>query len=264
VAARRRALRPIVTSAAVGALAFMVAAPVPWPPVTTVTVLDVGEGDAILIQDPGGGVALLDGGRDPVLLARRLRAHGVDRVDLLVVSHGDADHAGGLVDLPARMPVGRVWYPGHGVTGPQVDALLAAAGDRGVPVEQVVAGRRVVLGDTAIDVLGPARRYAADNDGSVVLRVQGRAGSILLPGDIEAVAQQDLGRVPVDVIVVPHHGSATTDPGWLAATVPGVAIISVGPNSYGHPHPDIVGLLDDLGVTVLRTDEAGDVAVPLG
>jgi competence protein ComEC len=264
VAAGRRRLRPLVVAGAAGAVLFAVAVSAPWPGVTTVTVLDVGEGDAILVQDPGGGVVLVDGGRDPLVLGRRLRAHGIDRIDLLVVTHGDADHAGGLVGLPARVRVGRVGYPRYAVTGPQIDDLLAAAADAGTPVEEVGAGRRVRIGATTVEVLGPGRRYAADNDGSVVLVVAGPAGSMLLPGDVEAVAQRDLGLPAVDAMVVPHHGSGTTDPGWLAEMAPPVAVISVGPNGYGHPDPGIVALLEGLGVTVLRTDLAGDVAVRLG
>jgi competence protein ComEC len=111
--------------------------------------------------------------------------------------------------------------------------------------------------------LGPRRRYATDNDGSVVLWVEAAGRSILLPGDAGAVAQGELPAVRPDVLLVPHHGSASSAPDWIERTVGEVAVVSVGENTYGHPAPEIMGLLDLLGVEVRLTMVEGDVSIPL-
>lgn len=237
--------------------------PSPWPDQPTATILDVGQGDAILLQDPSGASLLVDGGSDPGVLDAALRRHGVRSVNLVVVTHGDTDHVGGLVELVASGRAGLVWMgTSANVVGPLGD-LLEAAGAVGTPVRAVGVGTLAQLGDFSIKVLGPARRYKSDNDGSVVLLVQaGR--SLLLPGDAEATAQAEMEPVRADVLVVPHHGSATTDLTWLEATVQGEAVLSYGENRYGHPHPDVVSLLDALGVATRHTAIDGDVVIPLG
>jgi competence protein ComEC len=120
------------------------------------------------------------------------------------------------------------------------------------------------LGEFEIQVVGPQRRYADGNDGSVVLLVRAGGRSVVLPGDIGATAQHELPTLQPDVLLVPHHGAATTDLGWLAETVGSVAVVSVGENTYGHPDPAVVETLGDSGATVLITEELGDISLPLG
>ena len=111
-----------------------------------------------------------------------------------------------------------------------------------------------------IEPLGPQRRYDGDNDGSIVLWIAaGR--SMLLAGDAEAVAQRELPGLSPDVLLVPHHGSATTDAKWLAETVGETAVISVGANRFGHPAPEIMLILEQASAQVLVTAEHGDVSL---
>ena len=118
------------------------------------------------------------------------------------------------------------------------------------------------LGTIGIEVLGPRRRYLTRNDVSIVLWVE--AGlTLLLPGDIEAIAQRELPVLLPDILLVPHHGSASTDRGWLEATVGDVAVISVGPSTYGHPAPEIRSTLTASGAKVRVTMEDGDVSLEL-
>lgn len=257
-----RRLRPVVTLAAALALAAVTLAPAISPSGATVTVLDVGQGDAILVRSQGR-VALIDGGPDPVVLADRLRGQGVGRIDLLVVTHGDDDHAGGLDGFIADHGVGRVWVPRYGEQGQLVGRLVAAATAAGVAVEEIDAGSpEYTLGLITIEPVGPLRRYAAANDGSIVLWVEaGR--SMLLGGDIEAIAQTELPAFRPDVLLVPHHGSASTDALWLADTVGEMAVVSVGENRYGHPTPKIMTILEESGAEVLVTADEGDVTVKL-
>lgn len=253
-----RSIRPIV--AGVGIVVAAVAVPWThqWPRVPTLTVLDVGQGDAILIQAPDGSTLLVDGGSDPRVLDRALRRNGVRSVDTVVVSHDDLDHAGGLTELVAGRRVGKL-VVSRFVSDSELVAVATASGTL---VERVEAGDRIGVGVTTVVVLSPSRRYASDNDGSIVLFVHSDV-SVLLPGDAEAIALRELPPVSPDVMVVPHHGSGTTDLRWLDRTLGSVAILSYGPNRYGHPHPDVVASLVAAGVIVHRTDEVGDVTVEL-
>lgn len=251
--------RPVALAVGGLLLATVVGISPSWPNGPVVTVLDVGQGDAILIQDVGGSSLLFDGGSDPTVLERALRRNGVGRVQTVVVSHGDADHVGGLGDL---------------IAGAKADLLIVSefvhddlpivsvANDAGVHVATVAAGDRLAVGDIPIRVLSPQRRFQSDNDGSVVLLIES-AVSVLLPGDAEAIALAELPEVQPDVLVVPHHGSSSTDVSWLASTRAPTAILSYGPNRYGHPHPDILATLDSMGATVLHTANEGDVRIPL-
>lgn len=250
-------LRPLIAS--VGLILVLVAAPWvhPWPSVPTLVALDVGQGDAVLIQDPSGASLLMDGGSDPRVLDAALRRHGVRTLDTVVVSHSDLDHSGGLTELIAE---GRIRTLVVSAFVSDTD-LVDAAEHAGVRVDHVRTGDRITVGSVLIEVLSPNRRFATDNDGSVVLFLHGDT-TVLLPGDIERIGQHTLPSIHPDVMVVPHHGSATTDLNWLEDTVGPTAILSYGPNTYGHPHPTITALLDALGVQVLRT-ETGDVTIPL-
>jgi competence protein ComEC len=120
------------------------------------------------------------------------------------------------------------------------------------------------VGAFSLEVMGPVRRYASSNDGSIVLWVAAGDRTLLLPGDVEALAQADLGPLRADVMKVPHQGAATSDLRWLADSAPQVAVISVGPNRFGHPATEVVAVLQAAGAEVRRTDREGDVVVKLG
>jgi competence protein ComEC len=125
-------------------------------------------------------------------------------------------------------------------------------------------GDQYRLGDLNLTVEGPIRRYASPNDQSIVVTVAGPTRSMLLAGDIETVAQSELGHLRADVLKVPHQGAATSDPEWLRRVNADLAIISVGPNDFGHPSEGVIAALEESGAIVVRTDVAGDVLVPLG
>lgn len=259
---RIRTLRPAI---ALGTVGVLVAAqwPIGPPSVPVVTFLDVGQGDAILLRDPTGATALVDGGRDPLVLRSALQRQGVRRLDLLVVTHGDADHVGGLVGIEDALDVGALWYPDGQSLGDILPGVIEAAQRRGTSVIAAAAGHRGMVGGIAIEVLGPRRRFASENDGSIVLWVMGGGGTALLTGDVEAVGQAELPPVRPDILQVPHHGSATTDIDWLVATVGELAVVSVGPNTYGHPDPEVMAALDAGGTAIHTTQGDGDVTVRL-
>ena len=258
-----RPLRPVMAVVAALSMAWVTLGAGTTPAGPAVVVLDVGQGDAVLVRSLGS-VALIDGGRDPLVLSQKLRSHGVGRIDLLVVTHGDIDHVGGLEGVFATHGVGRLWVPAYGIAGPVLAQLVAEAVDAGIRVDQVDAGTRPLrIGEVVLRPLGPTRRFAGDNDGSIVLTASARR-TMLLAGDAEAVAQGELPPLRPDVLLVPHHGSATTDVRWLMEALGETAVLSVGPNPYGHPAPEIVATLEEAGVEVLVTAEVGDIVIELG
>ena len=228
-----------------------------------VVFLDVGQGDASLILASDGSTVLVDAGPEPPLIAAALRSYGVNRIDLLVLTHPHEDHIGGLVGLVGRIHITRVWAWGSAHSGDSWELVSEQLARDRVPVEVPVVGTIAIYGDVSIEVLGPLRRYAGANDQSVVLMVSAGPTTVLMTGDIEESAQADLGRITADVLKVPHHGGATSSLSWLAAVEPRLAVVSVGENDYGHPAPEVLEILNSIGAVVVRTDQAGDVAVPL-
>jgi competence protein ComEC len=255
-------LRPLVALGGVLAVGAATILPAHLPARPEVVFLDVGQGDATLLWGPSGEVVLVDGGPDPAVLRRALLGRGVRRIDLLVASHDHADHLAGLEGITEWAAVGRVWHADQGAEA--LAALVVEMRAAGVPVEVPGPGWEAAIGAFRIDVLGPVRSYASSNDGSLVLRVSAGGAIVLLPGDVEAIAQADLGPVAADVVKVPHQGAVTSDPLWLAACGPGVAVISVGPNDFGHPAPEVIAALEAAGAVVRRTDLEGDVVIALG
>lgn len=217
-----------------------------------VTVLDVGQGDAILIRTPRGHDVLVDGGPGRAVLrglGEAMPWH--DRtIDYVVLTHPQADHLNGLVDVLDRFEVRHVLSgPGRGDVF-EMDVWDDAVTRSGASRAVAHAGQTLPLDDgIEIDVLAPDAVMAGDenlNNTGVVLRVSWRDVHILLTADIEAEAEAELLRSGADiragVLKVAHHGSRTSStPAFLAAVRPAVAVISVGEgNRYGHPAPDVV------------------------
>lgn len=263
-----------------------------------VTFLDVGQGDAAVIELPDGAVWLVDAGGAPgaagddaaalraaarpgEIVARFLRTRRIARVDVAVISHPHPDHYLGLLALAGAVPIGELWMAADdaaeaGAMAP-VLAWLEAAGTR------VVHPRlgATALGDVTVRVLAPvydpgdgARPVAtADpvrsvNDDSLVIAVERAGRRVLFTGDIEDEGEAELtGRggagLASDVVKVPHHGSPTSSTAALvAATRPALAVVSLGRgNRFGFPGPAVVARWQAAGTRILRTDEVGAITV---
>ena len=227
-----------------------------------VTVLDVGQGVAVLVEDRGQTVLIDTGSPDGVVVSA-LPAR-IGRLDAVVLSHSDADHAGGLATLLERVGVGVL------LAGERTLADLAsesAALPSGSPLD---IGDQLRLSErTTIEVLSPpvataGRVHQSDNNGSLVLLVTIGDRRILVTADIEQPAEQWLvesGRdLSADVLLVPHHGSkSSSSPAFIAAVDPLVAVIPVGGNAYGHPAEEVLARYS--GVSLYRTDEDGSVVL---
>lgn len=252
-----------------------------------VTFIDVGQGDATLIDLPDGRSMLIDAGGNPAggpdpgerallpLLVARRRA----RIDLAVLTHPHPDHYGGLRALLPQVPVAEVWDSGQADAEADVDGtaaeaagLLRALRARGTKVRgpEHLCGRPRYAGAARIEVLWPCPRHDPGldpNDNSLVLRVSLGARSVLLAGDAEAHAEQALlargASLRADVLKVGHHGSRTsTTPAFLAAVAPKVAVVSAGAsNRFGHPHPEVIERLRRSQATPIVLSEDGGTVV---
>jgi len=240
------------------------------PPRLTIVFFDVGQGDAALIRSPGGATILIDGGPDPDLVAAKLAALGVRRVDLMVATHAHADHVGGLPTVLARFPVALVIDPGCLGDSPFYADFLRTVRSASVPFRHPSAGTVLRIGDVRLDVLGPEACYhgtASDpNNDSMVLRMTDGPASAMFSGDAEQPSQTELlerhaGMLLALVFKVSHHGGATSLDQFLLAVHARVAVVSVGPNRYGHPVPAVLRKLAEDGMRVFRTDRAGDITI---
>jgi len=249
-----------------------------------VIVLDVGQGDSILLEGDRGGRILVDGGPDPNLLMTDLDRYipaWDRRLDAIVLTHPHDDHVSGLVAVVARYQVGRAFESGWPADTPAYRAWKAALEVRGLQPERLKTGDTMTLDDAVLHVLWPddgtirprfldqtAASNRQANDASIVLLGEYEGRRFLLTGDAEDDVDPILlgrGLPAVDVLKVAHHGSATaSSDAFLAAVRPAVAVISVGANNtYGHPNGGTVGRLRDHSSRVVRTDQEGTVEVTL-
>ncbi len=245
-----------------------------------VIVLDVGQGDAILVRTPHDGRILVDAGPDPdrLLVALDARLPPWDRrIDLVILTHPHEDHVAGLPLLLERYRVGRVADPGMPGAGPGWAALLPALRQHGLARTLLVAGDRLQLDGLQLAVLWPdASRVPASssplgrtvNDASIVLLGTFGRRHVLLAADAEDDVDPELvarGLPALDLLKVAHHGSRTaTSQPLLAALRPGIAVVSVGArNDYGHPASATLERIRAAGATVYRTDRNGAVDVAL-
>lgn len=226
---------------------------------------DVGQGDAVLIRS-AQRIALVDTGPDPAPLRQCLELFGVQRIDLLVLTHFDLDHRGGVPAVAGRV--------GHVIHGPVPDAAgaqslhtLERGGARLTEVSEGVVG---TLGDARWRVLWPPPLGATStaftgNDASVILEISG--GGVprtLLLGDLSASPQIPLASRlagAYDVVKVAHHGSADQYPRIYEVVGARLALLTVGENTYGHPRKETLDILADTGTRVARTDHSGAIAV---
>jgi competence protein ComEC len=228
-----------------------------------ISVLDIGQGDEILLQPARASAVLVDGGPPGDGLASKLGAAGVARLGAAVVTHDQSDHAGGIRELLGTMPVDRLAYA---VLGRPTLAAARAAG--AVPL-RLARGSELRSGRLRLDVLWPPRELLGEpipgddpNRLALVMLARWHRFRMLLTADAEAESTP-IEPGPIDVLKVAHHGSDDAGLGGLLdRTRPKLAVISVGAdNPFGHPTPGTLATLAAHGVPVLRTDEDGTIAL---
>lgn len=239
----------------------------------SVSFLDVGQGDAILIETPDGVDVLIDGGPDGSVLRGLASELGAfDRtIDMVVATHPDADHVGGLADVLVRYEVNALLMTEHAGGGTAADAFRHSVGDEGADLIYARSGQEFALGSTtALRVLFPTNDPSdmQTNASSIVLELTYGDVEMLLMGDAPAGVEAYLvategSTLQSDVLKVGHHGSDTSSSDvFLAVAAPDYAVISAGrDNRYGHPHPDVVARLEHAGVAILSTAESGTITL---
>lgn len=246
---------------------------------------DVGQGDGTLIQQ-GFRQALIDGGQ-PGRALRCLEKFMpfFDRtIDVVVVSHPQLDHFGGLEDVFKRYDVTSFVYNGVAGTSTEWQALSAAVKTEGARVKNLGAGEEFKMGDVSFTVVWPRSGSVPQatgltpravlgvqdtrdpNETSLVLQVTYAAFDALLTGDIESEQEQEIKKEiepnSIEVLKVPHHGSKySSSQSFLEAVRPALAVIQVGKNSYGHPTKEAIERLESVGARVLRNDQDGDIVI---
>jgi len=244
------------------------------------TMFDVGQGEAMLLETPSGERMLIDAGGAPFgggvdigqrVLAPALWSRGVRSLSRVLVTHGDPDHIGGAPAIVDDFHPASVWEGIRVPVHPPSLALADQIARHGIAMTALRAGQDVSTGDVRIRVLHPPapdwERRRVRNDDSVVLEVLYGDVAMLLTGDIGAEIERDviplLTPARVRILKVAHHGSRTsTSQQLLDAWRPTLALISCGRgNRFGHPAPDVTQRLTAIGATVLRTDRDGQIIV---
>lgn len=256
---------------------LLLATPAPPPEgMARIVVLDVGQGLAVVVRTHRHALVYDTGPRwhdaadaGSRIVAPYLRHEGIGRVDTLVVSHQDLDHAGGAASLLRAVPVGRL------VSSLSGDHPLVE-GRAGAPAARCADGMRWEWDGVTFEVLHPTPAFYADrraktNDLSCVIAVSAGGARVLVAGDIEARSESRLlhearDGLPADVLVVPHHGSRTSStPAFVAAVDPAIAVFTPGyRNRYGHPRADVVARYATRGAAILRTDRDGAISFDAG
>ena len=244
-----------------------------WPPPGWSAVgCEVGQGDGFVVATGSPGEAVvIDTGPEPSVMDRCLDRLRVERVPLLILTHLHADHVDGLAGVLDGRTVGALGVgPGRQPSAAWTTVLRHAA-DADIPVSNLVLGSRLAIGRLTVTVLGPdaarVSSFLGPNDESVVVMIETGSARMLFTGDIEDAGQRALvtsgADLRADVLKIPHHGSATLRPDFMAAVGARLVLVGVGvDNDFGHPTAFALRLAEQSGAAlILRTDIGGDIAV---
>ncbi len=239
---------------------------------THIVFFDVGQGDSALLTLADGKQILIDGGPDWSTLEKlgRFMPFFDRHIDLLILSHPNADHMISFPEVLRRFSVGALVTAGTVYESGTYRATLSGAELHGVPLVTMRAGERISLGTDALEVLWPPKIMPNGfnkntNNESLTIRFTHGGKRVLFTGDLESIVEKTLLEartdLRADILKVPHHGSKSSSTmEFLAAVRPSMAVISVAKeNSYGHPNADVLTRLALVGAEVRRTDESGDI-----
>ena len=243
-----------------------------------VTFLDIGQGDAAVVELPGSQVMVIDGGgfasedfdTGEAILAPFLWSRKIGRVDILVMSHPQLDHYGGLTFLAERFSPRELWFTGEKTQGERFQQLMTALTRAGGTARVLCRETpEMQLAQVRVQALHPPCQHVGldPNNASLVLRLSYGVIDLLFTGDIEAEGEHALlsapGTLASEILKVPHHGSRTSSSAaFVAAVAPQVAVASLGyHNRFSFPAPEVVQRYAEQGTRFLRTDQAGAVTV---
>lgn len=231
--------------------------------------LDVGQGASQLIISPEGKTMLIDGGNNDKedLMLSYLARYGVKRLDILIGTHPDADHIGGLDKVVDHLEIGDIYMPRIQANTKTYQSLLESIQRKGLKVKTAKAGLDLPFGEQVrVKMLAPVTTTDDSNNMSAVVKLNYGSTSYLLTGDAGSESEQAIiesgADLRADVMLVGHHGSkSSTTRRFLQLVQPTYAVIQVGPNSYGHPTQTILDRLDKQNVQTYRNDTQGTVEI---
>ena len=238
--------------------------PAPGSSGFTIDFIDVGQGDATLVTAITGETLLVDGGRSKNRLRDRLESMGIQDLDAIALTHPDADHVAGFVEVLEMFPVERVYLNGGESDSQTFGNFMASVEAEGATVATVSRGDTISLGGLTLSVVHPGELSGDSNEDSLVLLLDCSDVEVLLTGDAETPSEEDMLAAGVlfdiDVLKIGHHGSRTSSSQpFLDALLPEAGVISAGmENSYGHPHEDVMARLAATGMRILETDTSED------
>lgn len=234
------------------------------------TALDIGQGQCLIFEQNGLTLMYDCGGSNAdaagEAAARFLLSRAAPRVDILILSHYDLDHAGGVCQLLSRIPVDTVYLPDIPCDTTLRSRIEASAAEQGSALHYLTRDESLRLGDSSLRIFAPIDADS-ENDASVALLYSRGDYDILATGDMTAASERKLlsrGSLPdIEVLVAGHHGAATsTCEALLEMTAPETVVISVGAgNSYGHPADDTIARIEAAGAQVYRTDLCGNITI---
>jgi len=259
-------------------LAWIAVYEISQPRFLEVNFFDVGQGDAVLIETPQGHQILIDGGPDDTILERLGKEMPFwDRsLDLIILTHPSADHLNGLLMVLERYQVNQILWTGIEVDGVGYQRWTDSIVKENANIFIVLAGQRIRIGKGIyLDILHPTENLQgqkvkggeAINNTSIVARLVYQQNSFLFTADAEKRIEKELLDRGIyldsDVLKVAHHGSKTSSiDEFIEKVSPEIAVIQVGKdNRYGHPHEEVLAILDKYGITILRTDQMGDIKI---
>ncbi len=231
--------------------------------------IDVGQGDSILVQSPNNKYMLIDAGENSSgdTVVSYLKKEGVEKIDVLVGTHPDGDHIGGMDKVIDSFELGTVYMPKVSKNTKTFGDVLKGLKKKKLKIDKPVAGEDIDFDNTIkVKILAPnSDKYDDTNNYSIVLKVSYGKTSFLLTGDAEDVSEEEMLKkgydLKADVLKVGHHASkSSTTPEFLSAVSPKYAVISVGKgNKYGHPHKKTIKRFKDGNIEIYRTDKDGTV-----
>jgi competence protein ComEC len=235
-----------------------------------VSFFDVGQGDSIFIEAPGGYQVLIDGGPNysKVLdeLSREMPFNDKE-IDLMILSHPESDHMTGLLSVLENYKVDNILWAGIEKDGVKFEAWKRMITEEGANIYYANLGDKIIMGDAIIEIINPkellkGETFKESNNTAVVSKLEYKDSSFLFTGDISSKIEEELVDIDVDILKVAHHGSKySTSEDFLKKVSPLVSVIQVGNNSYGHPTEEVLTRLNNFDIKVLRNDINGDIKI---
>ncbi|MEE8131873.1 MAG: MBL fold metallo-hydrolase [Candidatus Paceibacterota bacterium] len=230
--------------------------------------LEVGQGDSELVFLPGGVKILIDGGPNNKILDELSSIlNPTDRyIDLVILSHPELDHFGGLIDVLKRYQVGAFIFNGRRGTAAAFQDLEKAIKDNKIAAIVLGEGDKIKYAENQFNILSPSEEFLSSyelNDTTLVMKLDSQEAKILFTGDIDKKIENYLIKkydLDVDILKIPHHGSRfSSSKEFINEASPKVSVIEVGKNSYGHPTKQVLNRLASIGSQIFRTDKNGTV-----